>query len=230
MWIFLVIILATGVLNMSIRFSLFEKNGNSLIAIIASILALSFTYTFAIRINIQDITSFMNDYSTLVNVCIIVMLEAIVLLLLVTRLLTAHVNNSTVTWSKIIALSPSISGLIGLFISLVYVLNCISGWQLGLLAFISLAAVLVALILFQLFLRTIASWQLRFDLILLLSFVQIIIAMFLPLLINGGNISISDNHNLGRDFYFSILAFLSVGGVSYLIRKFIYRYFGAIKK
>ena len=216
---------------MSIRFSLYESWQNCVVAIVAVIAVLALSYPVAVRLNLQDVSAFMNDYNSLMNVCVVIIIEAVSLLLLVARLLKSHFNNKVVTWSKAIVLFPSISGMIGLFVGLVYMLNCISGWQLGLLAFVSLAVVLVALLLLQVLFRFIAaSWRFRLDMVLVLAFIQIIIAMFLPLVVNGmGKININV-HNLGRDFIFCFLAFVSIGLISYLIRFSINKYIGVIRK
>ena len=214
---------------MAFRFSLYEKFGNSAVAVMLTIAAIAFTYPAAISLNIQDVTEMMNNYDTLVNVCVIIILESILLLLLVTNLLKAHFDNSSVTWSKGIVLFPSISGMFGIFISLVYVLNCISGLQLGLPAFVSLAAALIALLLFQLGIRSVLSWQLRLDFVLILSFIEIIIAMFLPLVVKGTNVPVADNHNLGRDFFFGLLSFGSLAIVSVLVQLFVNKIVGVIK-
>ncbi len=226
MWLFLVILLFAGTINMAIKFSLFEKTLNGCLAVIFTILAVGSMYSAAIRMNIQDVTDFMNNYDSLVNVGIIVIAESVSILLLAARLLADHSNNKKVTFSKIIVMCPSVSGIIGLYIGLVYMLNCISGWQLGLLAFVSLAGALIALLLFHLLLRfVVLSWQFRLDIVLILAFVQIVIAMFLPLIVSGRmSIANSYDHNLGRDFIFCISAMTIILVAAYFIRIFISSY------
>lgn len=231
MWLFLVIVLTTGIINMSIRFSLYDNWRNCVLAIVTVVVVLGAVYPFAVRLNIQDVTTFMNNYNSLVNLCIVVIVEAISLLLCVSQLLITHFHHRSVTWSKTIVLFPSVTGMFGMFIGLVYILNCISGWQLGLLAFVSLVAVLVALLFFQLLFRLIASsWYFRLDFVLVLAFIQIIVAMFLPLVVSGIGAITTNVHNLGRDFLTSILAFALISICSYLIRFSINKYIGVSRK
>ncbi len=222
MWFFLTCIFAINIIGMSIRFSLYSRWYCSILAVVAVIIAVGGAYPFAIRLNIQDISTFMNNYNTLANICVIMIFESISIFLLITHLLRSHFQNKAITWGKCIVLFPSLSGIVGLFIGLVFVLNNVSGWQLGLLTFVILTIVLTVLSVLQLFMRfIITSWQGRFDLVLILAFIQIVIAMFLPLVIGGMNVAHADQQHTGQDFFISISCFVVIAIIAFCTRKII---------
>lgn len=226
MWLFLISLFALGILSMGVRFSLFERWQNGIWAAMAALCAMAFFHPLAIHINTQDITDFLNRYNTLSNLCIIMIFESLAMFLLIPRIMRTHFQGKKITWSKGIVLCPSISGLGGCFVGLVYLLNNVSGQNLATLSCVYLMAMGIILILIQLILRWIATgWQSCLDVVLILAFIQFVVTMFLPLLVRGMNIVQPSQKAYFSVFIKSAGCTLMIALLAYGVRKLITVFF-----
>ena len=73
---------------------------------------------------------------------------------------------------------------------------------------------------------TFPDWQSRLDIILVLAFIQFVVAMFLPLVIRGMEVVQPSQKAYGWGLLRSILCFAMIAACAYGIRKISKFYFG----
>ncbi|MCK4816753.1 hypothetical protein KA005_13365 [bacterium] len=128
----------------------------------------------------------LNDFNVLSLACTYQIVESIVFMILSLVLIRAHYKERAVMISRIVPLLPSGVFLIGIFLGETCLFNVIDNMQ-----FYILALLFSSLMAGFLFANTIAlrmlflDWEWRMELKIILSFFQIILAMFLPLLLMG---------------------------------------------
>ncbi len=186
MWIFLIILFILSYFHVVINLSLFAKKRYVLIFCLF-IAMISFAMVpFSIQLSFKILNRILNDLNVLSLACTYQIVESIVFMILSLLLIRAHYKKQAVMILRIIPLLPSGVFLVGIFLGETYLFNVIDNMQfyrLGLLFSATIAAVLLisAIALRKLLL----NWEWRMELKIILSFFQIILAMFLPLLLMG---------------------------------------------
>lgn len=133
-----------------------------------------------------SVLAWSQSVEVLQSLCVLLTIESVALLLLGLHLMRLHYEDQRLTLGKAIALAPSIGLFVALALSQLYGLHAVSG-----VPFLALAAAGGALAATTLLLVTLAcfhlipAWVTRLELLVLLAFAQLLIAMFLPLLLGG---------------------------------------------
>ncbi len=135
---------------------------------------------------IPRLRGFLGDISVLSLVCIWQIIEAVIVLVSGLALIRGHYKERVPVWSQWLSLSPSLLFIGGIFIAQVVVFSLVGGrslFQLGLGVSVLITA---GVFLFsRLILRAIVFWEDRVELKMMLSFLQIVLAMFIPVLLQG---------------------------------------------
>ncbi len=186
MWVFITLLCLIGVLLTLIRISLCERKAGAPAVLVTLVVLNLGSLPWATRINMQGLTRFLNRLDVLHNLCTILVIESILMLLALAHLMKQHAEHRSLSVAGSAVLAPSPACLAGVFVLMVFLFNSISGhsywligglYSLGLLVILGGASILVR--------RMFAAWSTRLEVMLILSFVQLILAMFLPLVAQG---------------------------------------------
>lgn len=175
-----------GFLHTSVNFSLLRKK--RYIAVFSSVLAvISFSFfPLAVRLNIQTVNRFMSSFNVLSFVCTYQIIESILFMLLAVLLIKDHYAGRQKPGSKFFSLLPSGIFLTGIFFLQTFLFNIPGKFQFYLIALILSLALFAILWLSALGIRRLfPGWKWRIELKIILSFLQVLLAMFLPLIITG---------------------------------------------
>lgn len=186
MWLFLIMIFFLSYLYSIISISLFEKKRAALVySIVLGFIGLAF-FPYATRISLSNVTAALNDRDLVFLVCIMQIVESAVFLILSSLLIRAHYKGSTRLIERIVPYLPSGIFLAGMFMLLTYVFNRVSGIPFGTISFLFSAGIFILLFTGSLIVRKlIYSWEMRMECRVILSFFQIMLGMFLPLVLMG---------------------------------------------
>lgn len=186
MWLFVIIIILTSITGFVIKLSLFEHWRNSVWVTLSVILATLALSPLGMRLNTQDVEKFINNIYTLTNLCTLMTAESLVLLLLIAHLLSYHLHRTESKLLTIVFFLPSPVLFFSLFMPLVYCYNNINGYNYGIISMVYLLLAAVILSSLNFLIRFgIHSWQSRLDIVLIMSFIQLIVSMFMPIAVNG---------------------------------------------
>jgi hypothetical protein len=186
MWVFISLLCVIGAAFTVAKISLPERKRYTL-ALAAGVAVLCLACIGpATRINLQGLSIGLNRLDTLSNLCTVLIVESLAMFLIVGRLMEQHEDHRAFSFCKALAFVPSCACLAGLFVLMVLLFNTLSGisfFRFGGLYTLGAAAVLgggaVAAR------RLVRDWNARLELVLLLAFVQLVLAMFLPLVARG---------------------------------------------
>jgi len=186
MWVFITLLCLIGALLTLIRVSLCERKKGPP-AMLAGLIVLNLcSLPWATRINMQGLTRFLNRLDVLNNLCTVLVIESILMLLLLAYLMKQHAERKSASVLGVASLAPSPACLAGIFVLMVYLFNSISGHSYWLIGGLYNLGLLVALgggsVLLR---RVLSAWSARLEVMLILSFVQLVLAMFLPLVARG---------------------------------------------
>jgi hypothetical protein len=196
MWIFICLLCAIGVLLTLTRISLLEHRGRVLLLAFVTAMASVITIPWATRVNTQELTRFLNRLEVLNDLCTLLVIESLLMLLGAARLMKRHVAREPIGAATGILLLPSSGCLAGIFIVMVLLFNEITGrsyaamgslYGVGIGMLLAGGAVPIR--------RIIKAWDARLEVLLILSFVQLILAMFLPLVASGFTVPTQTMHN-----------------------------------
>jgi hypothetical protein len=186
MWIFLLVIFFLSCLHQAMNLSLYGKTRNILyfcLFIAAVGLAM---FRFSIRINFMSIAALLNDANGLALACTCQIIESAIFMLAVFAQIRAHYEDKTAFSANLVGLLPSGIFLVGVFFSETYLFNIVNDMRFVGLALVFSAALAGALFIAGFSLRKlIPRWEWRMELKIILSFLQIVLAMCLPLLLMG---------------------------------------------
>jgi hypothetical protein len=214
MQLFLAILFILGFFHTAINLSLFSRKRN-VTAFVATLSALIFVlFPLSIRLNIEALIGFLGSFHTLSSICTYQIIESIVIMLLSIALIKGHYTGKQSALVKSFSLIPSGVFLLGVFFIQTYFLN--RGWGLafyqsaliysiGLFIILWLAAAGIR----KLFL----DWEWRIELKIMLSFLQIVLAMFLPLVLLGLR---THEVQLGIDIKATIVTFLAMALIMFI--------------
>lgn len=227
MWIFISLLCLIGALLTLAKIGLLER-GYSVLVLTGVIGVLSvFSMTWATRINMQGLTRFLNRLDVLNNLCTLLVIESIFMLLALAHLMKQHLDHKAINWVRFLALVPSPACLAGVFVLMVLLFNTITGhsylltgcaYSLGVFVVLGSGSLLVR--------RLFTAWYTRLEIMFILSFVQLILAMFLPLVARGLTVPIhAADHPVWAPLATGILS-LVFAGLAFLIRTIYEALFG----
>jgi len=186
MWLFLILLFILGWLHSMVNLSLLKKR-KSIFIFALGLSAISFgLFPLAIKINVQTINQAMHDANILSLACTYQIIEALAVMLLALVLIKSHYGGKAAVIPESSALFPSGIFLGGVFISQVYFFNVIHDVSFPIAALIFSLLILAIMGTSSWGIRKlISSWAWRVEIKILLSFFQMILAMFIPLVLAG---------------------------------------------
>lgn len=183
---FILVLLSLNLLHTILNLSLYNSIRSILIfSFFLAIFSFSI-YPYSIRVNINMIYFLLNDYNTLSFLCVIQIIESMIFMIFCVLLIKEHYHEKIISVAKIIPLFPSLIFLTGVFLLKTYLFNTITDIDFFYIAIIfSILFPLFIFLISILIKKIISNWELRMELKIILSFFQIVLAMFLPLLLMG---------------------------------------------
>ena len=186
MWLFIIILFFFGFIHTAVNLSLIKERKNILIYLFSLTLALFVLFPLSIRISIEGAIQLINDPEVLSFFCTFQILESLLSMILSLSLIRAYYSQKVRPFSEIAALLPSAVFLSGAFLFQTFIFRKISGLPFTVTALIfSIIAAVSMFICFILFRAFFRSWETRMEIKIVLSFFQIIMATFLPLMLSG---------------------------------------------
>ncbi len=186
MWFFLTILFLFGFLLTVTNLSLLKKNGPRFLLSAAVSTASFAAFPLAIKFNIQTLYQLMNDFTILSFVCTYQIVEAILFALLGLLLIKGHYVGRGNRLFKSLSLLPSGVFLAGLFFLQTYLFNVVTGMSFHKPALL-FSGILLSILWFGAIglKQFLPDWEWRMEVKIVLSFFQILLAMFLPLIVRG---------------------------------------------
>lgn len=186
MWLFLIILFVLGFLHTAVNLSLFKRV--RYIAFFSFVLsAIIFClFPFSVRWNIQRLDQLIGNFNTLSFVCTYQIIESIIFMLLSIVLIKNHHSGGQSPVSHLFSVSPSGVFLAGTFFLQAFAFTETSHYPFWLIALLLSLTLLIILSMTALIIRKLLSrgaW--RIEIKIILSFLQIVLAMFLPLIVVG---------------------------------------------
>ena len=186
MWLFLLVLFTLATVVTLAKASLLERKRNGLFVIVGTAMTPLAFSPAAVRVSSQGLSAFLDDYQTLSNVCTILVIESFVMLLLAAHLINTHYDGKRASLGKAFCLLPSVGCVLGLLVLLTYLLNTVTVRSFTALTAGYSASVLLVLLLGAVLIRFLfKDWATRLEVMLILSFLQLVTAMFLPLIARG---------------------------------------------
>ncbi len=186
MWLFLILLFILGWLHSIVNLSLLKKRRYILISALG-LSAINYgLFPLAIKINVQTINQAMHDANILSLACTYQIIEALAIMLLALVLIKSHYGGKAAVIPESSALFPSGIFLGGVFIFQVYFFNVIHELPFPIAALIFSLLILAMVGAGSWGIRKlISSWAWRVEIKILLSFFQMVLAMFIPLVVAG---------------------------------------------
>lgn len=185
MWLFFVLLFGIAAVLTLMKLSLFEQKRYGFIAIVVTCLLPILFYSYAVRMNTQHLVQFVNEYTNLSNICTLLIFESILLLLFSSQIIDTHYKNKKLNINILFCLLPSIGFLIGICALLVYLFNQINGYSFALITIVYVIGLFVGLTAGFFGMPFILPWISRLECMLTFSFLQLVAAMFLPIIVLG---------------------------------------------
>ncbi|NCU31724.1 MAG: hypothetical protein EOM23_02045 [Candidatus Moranbacteria bacterium] len=168
-------------------------------------------FPYAVRINLKDISMMLNSSDVVSLLCTFQIIESVIFLLLSLYLIRSHYRTSSRWFEWIIPYVPSGIFMTGLFVSEVYLFNTLNDMSFGMTALIFAMGVFALLIINAFAIRILLpSWGFRMEMKVIISFFQIMLGMFLPLILMGLKIQ---GTQLQVSFARSVLVWIGLLGV-----------------
>lgn len=219
MWLFLIVLILLGFVHTAINLSLVEPKRFAVVTcVILGVISFAL-YHFAIKLNIQRLDRIVHAFNTLSSICVYQIIEAVVCMLLSLILIRSHYSGENVSVAKYLALLPSGILLGGIFFGQTYLLNMLNGFEFYQIAFIFAVTVFFALWATSFLARKIFyHWAWRMEFKIIVSFLQVLIAMFLPLIVmgirvNDTRMAVSVKATIG-----TLGAMMLISAVGYVVR------------
>ncbi len=218
MWLILMVLFMTGFVLAVLKLSLMKGVWWIPAGIITAGAPMLFR-NMTVRLNIQDVEALLGDYGFITTVSTVVILESLVLLLFSVSLMSDHFSErKNRLWPKLIFL-PSLAVITGLVLFQVLLFNMISGKTYLSLAAYEAAAIAVLFTLGWAFaLLIMRDWLQRLELTVVFAFLQLIIAMFIPIIAAGLEMPVSNFEIHTGSILFTFFVLLSTASAGYFLR------------
>lgn len=185
MIIFLVVYIVFSFVATVLKFSMIEKKRYLLIAVGLLFVFSIGTYQLAIHQNNQTFLEVMQNRQIVSFASLLQIIESILMVLLAFSLIGGHFKKRTKVLANIFSILPSIVLLGGLFLLQVYAFLFIENISFEWIAILfSITIILLTLLSVLVVKWVLPSWEIRAELKILVAFLQILLAMFLPIIVN----------------------------------------------
>ncbi|MBD3319687.1 MAG: hypothetical protein GF350_01170 [Chitinivibrionales bacterium] len=184
MLIFLCVIYFTGFCATTLGLSLYSKRLCTIIAAAVTASAILLSYPLCVKAGTRHIALLLNNYSLLTDICLLAIIESTVAIITGIKLIENHyLHDKKNPWLQLL-LFPSLVLIILNTLALIYLFYSFSGVTYSHLAFLFAAGFFVVLIAASEFFRLLfRQWDFRIELKSLTALLQVVLAMFLPLLV-----------------------------------------------
>jgi hypothetical protein len=186
MWLFLILIFFLSYMYLAISISLFERKRATLFySLIIGFMGFVL-FPYATQVSLSNVRMALNDHNFVSLICVLQIIESAIFLILSLLLIRAHYKGSSRVAERMIPYIPSGIFFAGMFMFETYLFNMVSGMSFGTISLLFSASIFVLLFTSALIIRKlIHSWEIRMEIRVILSFFQIMLGMFLPLILMG---------------------------------------------
>ena len=185
MILFLLIFFLFSFLTTIFNLSMLEKKRQKLIAFALVFLFCWGTYPFAIHQTNQTFNQVIKNPQLISSVAVVQIIESILLVVLAFNRIGGRFKQQSKWGLNLLTILPSMVFLGGLFFLQIAAFLTIGNTSFEAIATIFSLVILFLVLIFTTGIRQfIPSWEVRTELKIMLSFLQIIFAMFLPLIVN----------------------------------------------
>lgn len=184
MILFIILFLFLSFIATVFKFSMIEKGKHRLIAIVLLSLFSLVIYPFVLEQNNNSFFEFFQDQRIVSLVAFFQIIESILMILLALALIKAHFKKGRKWLILAFSILPSFILLGGIFFIQLYLflkIQAISYFSLSLLFSLGIGLLLFTSVAFTKWLFR--DWEVRAELKILLAFFQILLAMFLPIIV-----------------------------------------------
>lgn len=193
MWILLSLLFLMGFIHTACNISLLTEVRYKISYSFLISLGVFILFRWSTMLNIQDVDYFLEDFSTLSSTCVFQVSEGLMLMFVSLLLIRSHYQTLTSSWfqkvASYIALAPSGIFLAGLFLVQTYAFNVIEDTPFYQIALgLAIVGFLILMIVSTAIASLIRSWESRMDIKIVLSFLQVLLAMFLPIIVTGNKL------------------------------------------
>src|SRR5690606_28260687 len=216
MILFLTIFIMLSFLSTALKFSLAENKKQLWLSFIIVFVFCCGIYPISIQQNIDTWKTILQNKEWVSSIAVLQIIESILTIMLSVYLIKGHFSKKTKWGMTIFSFIPSIVLLGGLFLLQVFAFVYIEGVSFEWMA-LSFALIMCIMMIIAVFLSKfiLAEWTIRAELKIMLSFVQILFAMFLPIIVNEIKVPFSNLHIDGFSIAiaFSTIFFFMLIGV-----------------
>jgi hypothetical protein len=186
MWIFLAMFFLLGFIITSTKLSLPDwKSVGFLAAVFMGVVVFS-GYPSMANLELQELVKWSNDLDTLSAVCTWQTVESILVLCLALLLIRNRFEKRKRKYVRVLFLLPSFMLILGGYGIQRVIFHTTTRWDFFRLALAASIVFLFAVWITSLAIRKIIrNWEWRLELIVIMSFLQLILAMFLPMMVVG---------------------------------------------
>lgn len=193
MWLLLTILFVIGFFHTACNLSLLPNKHRRIIYNISIFSVVFACFQWSKLINTQDIDQFLANFGTLSTTCTFQVIEGLTMMLVSLLLIRSHYQNNKGGWLKrlaqYLALAPSGIFLVGMFLIQTYAFNVIEETPFYQIALgVAVVGFLMIWVISTLFRVLLPSWESRVEIKIILSFLQILLAMFLPIIVTGNKL------------------------------------------
>lgn len=222
MMLFLVLLYMLGLATTIINLSLLKRLWNAAaVALAVSVLVVA-VYPLCAVIGGPQLQTFLHNQVVITDCALLQIVESFVMLVLGCRVIViTYSGDRKLRWSSI-GLAPSLALLAGNTVVLILLFGAITGKSFFLIATLTSAAIFAVLMTGRLMLAVfVKSFDAKVKGKILICFIQILLAMFLPLLAAGIEVIPYPIHN---DLAFTIIVMsgmAAIASIGFIVHRFI---------
>jgi hypothetical protein len=220
MVLFLGLLYILGLTNTVINFSLLKHWWQAALVSLGISAFILIIYPYCTSFGIVQLQNFMHDRVVIANCALTLIVESFFMLVLSSKFIIKSLNGQKVQWA-FSSLFPSLGLITGNAIILIIIFQIISGKPFPLIALVTAAIIFALLTIGSVLVRvTISSFDSKVKGKIFIHFLQILLAMFLPVLAAGIEIPVIPVH---YDLMFTII--IASGMAIIVLTGFIIHYF-----
>lgn len=222
MILFLILLYILGLATTIINLSLLKRWWSAVAIALAVSVPVVIAHPFCAAIGGPQLQTFLHDPVVITNCALVQIIESFIMLVLSCRyIVTTYSSDRKLNWSSI-GLAPSLALIAGNMVILTLLFGVITGKSFILIAILVAACIFAVLIigklLFPVFVR---SFDAKVKGKILISFLQILLAMFLPLLAAGIE---TIPYPIHSDIVFTLIitsGMASIASIGYIINRYL---------
>lgn len=221
MWVFLSILFLLGFIHTVVNLTLIGKMRGKFLACLSVTGCIFVLFPLSARINIQRVNEYLSNFGSLSTACCYQVFESIVIMLISFLLIRNHYNHKDCFRWSILALIPSGIFLVGMFFMQTYLFNVIEEIPFWVISGSFVTAVFVLTFIFVLLVsKMIKEWEWQLELKIVLAFVQMLLAMFLPLVITRNRVLVTQFEISFVNSALPLLIMASILGLGFLRQRY----------